>query len=345
MTTYKTELFSLCKSLSDIQLTHDIISMKSNLHEEDSFFDKSMWFSTTRDVENHFYGVLLGNSEYNILNNDLFIAKIPRLNKDELKVCKRGNEFLNKVYKELINKLYFLPSTMKLALNPYLRLRRINERFYESINIDETDCIDVTMLVNCFSKSYIVECLIDQFNDIPKDALLEFSLEEVFHIFERFNKDIEKCGYDKVPNDLLRIKMNGCVSLGDKLTNFFFTLYAIKEIIELTISTLYSALNGYRLHSLTNENLINFNGSTENMLCTKYKFSTVSKANRKTFPRISNLCIIDAKHNSKEDSKIKCLVVIISITTRFGRKITGTETMEALEVDDSLNRYYSYFEK
>ena len=53
--------------------------------------------------------------------------------------------------------------------------------------------------------------------------------------------------------------------------------------------------------------------------------------------------MVNANRNSNEDSLLKCIVLIVSITQSFAGNFGSTATLKGLEVDENLNRYYRFF--
>nr|UKS67952.1 hypothetical protein G8766_01515 [Lactococcus garvieae] len=344
MGNYRSNLFSLCKFLGKSNLTKNIEDMILNFEKSEDFFSKSAWFSMTRDEQNHFYGVLLSISEST--GKSGMISNIPILNIEELILCKRGNDLLNRVSNALINELSFLPSQIRESLNPYVNLRKIDSKFYDSIKTNSIDAIDTSALSQNFKESYMVESLKNQLAQMNINFLQNIQLNNMLEIYEIFNENEIKYGYDKIPENLSRIKENklqGNITNEDKIEYFLFSLYVIKDIIEITLNTLYSALVGKSLPLLTNDNLIAINGPTTNQLFRIYEFSKVSKNKEKSFPRIANLCLVNANRNSNEDSLLKCIVLIVSMTQSFTGNFGSTTTLKGLEVDENLNRYYRFF--
>ena len=55
MSTYKSEVFNLCKKISNSELSSNIIEMWNNLKNDDSLYiNKTAWFTSTKDEQNHF---------------------------------------------------------------------------------------------------------------------------------------------------------------------------------------------------------------------------------------------------------------------------------------------------
>ncbi|HFI0678776.1 TPA: hypothetical protein ACGO4Y_001592 [Streptococcus suis] len=347
MGTYQSELFDLCKKIAKTELAHNISSMWDNFKTEDpDLSSKSMWFTSTNDIQNHFYGVLLIQSD-NSEKSGIF-SSVPKLDDRELVICKQANEFLMNLSNALVNELDFLPKNIQRALIPYSKLRDIRKDFYDKISIKYEEVIDFSKLIREFRKTYMYNLIKLKTIEIDTNifnALQTTNVLEVFSIFER--SEIE-CRYDEIPESLWRIKNN---ELSGKMTNsdvvefFFFSLYVLRDIIEITLNTLYSALNDEKLPILSNKNLISVKGPSTNYLYKKYEFTKISGDADDNYPRVSNLCLINAQPTKEKESEIQSMVYIVSMHHQLFGKMGSTTSYKGLEVDESLNRFYNFFEK
>ncbi|EJN94075.1 hypothetical protein ACVRW7_06960 [Streptococcus ratti] len=345
MSTYKSNLFALCKVLERSDLANKIKNMRSNLNNSDGQLAKSIWLSMTNDRQNHFYGVLLGISESNEKNNNGIISKMPLLSEEELKICKYGNEFLLKVCNLLINELDFLPTPIKESLNPYTKLRKIGNDFYENIPMENIENIDLSKLSQSFKKLHLVNSLREQQKQISSDILNKIQLNNMLEIFTIFSRDESQYGYEEVPPSLLNIskhKIHGSLSFEEQLEYFFFSLYVLRDIIQITLNTLYSVLGGGRLALLTNDNIISIKGPSQNHLYKRYEFSKIP-SDDKGEPEIANLCLVNFQRSSSADSIVNCLAFTVSLSHSFAGNFGDTTTLKVLEVDNDLNRYYNFF--
>ncbi|WDT83049.1 hypothetical protein OUO18_05200 [Streptococcus thermophilus] len=205
MSTYKSEVFNLCKKISNSELSSNIIEMWNNLKNDDSLYiNKTAWFTSTKDEQNHFYGVLLAQSEPD--ENLGIFANVPRLNESELILCKQGNEFLLNLSNALVNELDFLPISIRKALNPYAKLRSIQPEFYENISITSQEKIDVSELKKEFRKIYIFDLIKIKTREFNTDFFNAFQTKNVLEIFSIFERNEIECGYNDIPNNLWSIK-------------------------------------------------------------------------------------------------------------------------------------------
>lgn len=344
MSTYKSELFNLCKSIEQSELSTKIKKMWDSFKTDDSFYlNKTIWFTSTRDDQNHFYGVLLSQSRPE--NTPNFFSNCPKLNQRELEICKEGNEFLVNLSTNLINEFSFLPTSIRTVLNPYSKLLDIDTDFYKEINISNQEEIDFSRLLKKFRQSYmfnVIESISQKINPNFLDTIQTDSMLEIFAFFE---KNEVSCSYDEVPNNLKIIKtneINGRLRYEDEVEFFLFTLYVLRDIIEITLNTLYSALQGKKLPILSNDNLISINGPSTNYLYKKYELVKISSEHDDNHPSVSNLCLIDA-YSDYEKQKVHSLIYIVTTTYHQTGRLGSTTSMKGLEVDDCLNRFFSFF--
>ena len=118
----------------------------------------------------------------------------------------------------------------------------------------------------------------------------------------------------------------------------------MRDIIEITLNTLYSALQGKKLPVLNNDNLISIEGPSTNYLYKKYELVKISSEHDDNHPSVNNLCLIDA-YLDDEKQKVHALIYIVSTTYRQTGRFGSITSMKGLEVDDSLNRFFSFFKK
>ncbi|WP_373104181.1 hypothetical protein [Streptococcus lutetiensis] len=345
MSTYKSEVFNLCKKISNSELSSNIIEMWNNLKNDDSLYiNKTAWFTSTKDEQNHFYGVLLAQSEPD--ENLGIFANVPRLNESELILCKQGNEFLLNLSNALVNELDFLPISIRKALNPYAKLRSIQPEFYENISITSQEKIDVSELKKEFRKIYIFDLIKIKTREFNTDFFNAFQTKNVLEIFSIFERNEIECGYNDIPKNLWSIKKN---KQNDTMTNeemlefFFFTLYVLRDIITITLNTLYSALIGKNLPVLSNNNLIAVKGPSTNHLFKKYELVKISSEGN--YPRIGNLFLLDTQPIKDKGSLIHTFVYAVEIIEQMDGKFGSITSIEGLEVDESLNRFFNFFKK
>ena len=273
MSTYKSELFNLCKSIEQSELSKKVREMWNNFKTDDPLYlNKTIWFTSTRDDQNHFYGVLLSQSRPE--NTSIPFSNCPKLNQRELEICKEANEFLIRVSTKLVNELSFLPTSIKEALNPYSKLLDIDKDFYKKINISNHEEIDFSGLTKKFRKSYIFNVMESKTQEIDPNILGTIQKDHILEIFAFFEKNEVSCSYNEIPKNLNTIKrneINGRLEYEDVVEFFFFTLYVLRDIIEITLNTLYSALQGKKLPVLNNDNLISIEGPSTNYLYKKYE--------------------------------------------------------------------------
>lgn len=346
MSTYKSELFNLCKSIEQSELSKKVREMWNNFKTDDSLFlNKTIWFTSTRDDQNHFYGVLLSQSRSE--NISIPFSNCPKLNQRELEICKEANEFLVHISTSLVNELSFLPTSIKEALNPYSKLLDIDTDFYKRINISNHEEIDFSELIKKFRKSYIFNVIESKTQEIGPNILGTIQKDNILEIFAFFEKNEVSCSYNEIPKNLNTIKrneINGRLRNEDVVEFFFFTLYVLKDIIEITLNTLYSALKGKKFPVLSNDNLISIEGPSTNYLYKKYELVKTSSEHDDNQPSVNNLCLIDA-YLDNEKQKVHSLIYIVTTTYRQTSRLGSTTSMKGLEVDDSLNRFFSFFKK
>lgn len=346
MSTYKSELFNLCKSIEQSELSKKVREMWNNFKTDDPLYlNKTIWFTSTRDDQNHFYGVLLSQSRPE--NTSIPFSNCPKLNQRELEICKEANEFLIRVSTKLVNELSFLPTSIKEALNPYSKLLDIDKDFYKKINISNHEEIDFSGLTKNFRKSYIFNVMESKTQEIDPNILGTIHKDHILEIFAFFEKNEVSCSYNEIPKNLNTIKrneINGRLEYEDVVEFFFFTLYVLRDIIEITLNTLYSALQGKKLPVLNNDNLISIEGPSTNYLYKKYELVKISSEHDDNHPSVNNLCLIDA-YLDNEKQKVHALIYIVSTTYRQTGRFGSITSMKGLEVDDSLNRFFSFFKK
>ncbi|MDU5787462.1 hypothetical protein [Streptococcus parasanguinis] len=346
MSTYKSELFNLCKSIGQSELSKKVREMWNNFKTDDPLYlNKTIWFTSTRDDQNHFYGVLLSQSRFESTSKPF--SNCPKLNQRELEICKEANEFLVHIYTNLVNELSFLPTSIKEALNPYSKLLDIDTEFYKRINISNHEEIDFSGLTKKFRKSYIFNVMESKTQEIDPNILGTIQKDNILEIFAIFEQNEVSCSYNEIPENLNIIKrneINGRLGYEDIVEFFFFTLYVLRDIIEITLNTLYSALKGEKLPVLNNDNLISIEGPSTNYLYKKYELVKISSEHDDNHPSVNNLCLIDAYLDS-EKQKVHSLIYVVSTTYHPIDRLGSTTSMKGLEVDDSLNRFFNFFKK
>ena len=183
--------------------------------------------------------------------------------------------------------------------------------------------------------------------EIDPNILGTIHKDHILEIFAFFEKNEVSCSYNEIPKNLNTIKrneINGRLEYEDVVEFFFFTLYVLRDIIEITLNTLYSALQGKKLPVLNNDNLISIEGPSTNYLYKKYELVKISSEHDDNHPSVNNLCLIDA-YLDNEKQKVHALIYIVSTTYRQTGRFGSITSMKGLEVDDSLNRFFSFFKK
>ena len=94
---------------------------------------------------------------------------------------------------------------------------------------------------------------------------------------------------------------------------------------------------------LSNNNLIAVKGPSTNHLFKKYELVKISSEGN--YPRIGNLFLLDAQPIKDKGSLIHTFVYAVEIIEQMDGKFGSITSIEGLEVDESLNRFFNFFKK
>ncbi|WNF91020.1 hypothetical protein [Vagococcus fluvialis] len=341
MATFINELFNLVKYFEKIELKKEIVLRRQEMSQKnaDKFINKSLYFSGSKEERNHFYGMLLINSdlERGLINDNLF-KQLETLTIEEKTVFLNGHQLILDIFNNMRSQLEFLPLQYQLVLSPYSNLKKLE---IEMCSTERIDLSQHSFFFDSFGKMPLVRKLERKYKEISK-LIQKVEFQELNMMLDSIDREISEYGFKNCPATLRDIsikRLDNNLKDEEKVFDFFYSLFFLKESIRLTINTIYSVLIGNELPVINEENIIKIGSEFSDGLKNGVEYLLI---NNETTPyNVGNLVLMSYEIK-KYNEKVHDFGLIYKISRKLGDD--GTTKCSILKVDECLN-CYSNFDK
>ena len=204
-------------------------------------------------------------------------------------------------YEQSLKSIGNLPENLKVALSP---TSKYNFKLPYSTDLDVSTIIDTEMFTDVFNywKRSNLRRIYEK-EIIKYESLLnEIGVEKIIQLLYAVGNDIDESGYKNIPNSLKDLRgYNEPFSQRDSrgVLRFFYLLYSIKTIIDISTDFLAMAFKGIKMGVVGEENVISIKSNFSNMLRDGRDF--IIYPGLKKDPELSNLVVIEENlYNKKE---------------------------------------------
>lgn len=302
MKTYLEYMFKLCQEIISLDLSKNLQEQISKMKDTGEYFsNQSLLLQGIRN-ESDFYIVLIMNElSKQTDSKDNFLRAVTPLNQKELEIFKQLHNVMKYFYEQSLKSIGNLPENLKVALSP---TPKYNFKLPYSTDLDVSTIIDTEMFTDVFNywKRSNLRRIYEK-EIIKYESLLnEIGVEKIIQLLYAVGNDIDESGYKNIPNSLKDLRgYNEPFSQRDSrgVLRFFYLLYSIKTIIDISTDFLAMAFKGIKMGVVGEENVISIKSNFSNMLRDGRDF--IIYPGLKKDPEVSNLVVIEENlYNKKE---------------------------------------------
>lgn len=337
--TYRDRIFELCKKIEKEEVAKELqLQLHHIKSNQNGFSNKSLLLQSVR-TESDFFGVLLLNEtvERKESKNSL-LNSIPPFNEKEKTAFFAAHSIMVKYFNSCLDTISEMPSSLKLALNPYTKYTR---GLYQPVNEELSEYINFSILeeaVEAFSKTSI-SALVQRESAKLKKEISKIETREIIEMLAVIEREFSISGFDNVPSTIMELDRKKYVGSQKKdvaLLKYFFLCYCLKESLLVSMDTIAMALKGKNMGIIDESSIINISKEFSNIAKKGKEF--LLQPSDKPLPSVGNLCVIDysiPKYNVKVHEFGYCIATRYSMAGEFG------ETLECKLniVNEELNQY------
>lgn len=280
---FRSEIFNLCKKIQQDNLANDICELiyrmsitsmtddsgkeiKVNKHGDLAYVAKSS--------KSEFHGFLFVDDNVEKIELPQFF-KVNHLEKEERELIEKGHLTLLRFIDLCLSDISIQSELVAKVLNPYSVYQEVHvNRNIKSILSDE----DMKCAVDAFKNGKVYKALMD--SNFTK-LFSKIKLKELQVMLSIIEKEINNSLNGDVTNDLKEFSMklhSRLTNINDVIFAFSILMYALKESLKLSCHLLYISICGADLLVLDNDNIINIEERTANVL-----FKTFSVLSQNTY--------------------------------------------------------------
>lgn len=274
---FRSEAFKLCKSLQRnsgakkiSELIHDLsVSVenkeneliKNTLHGDLAYVAKHS--------HNQFQGFLFVDDNVETLELPMPL-RVEHLTKNERMLIEQGHRTLIRFIDMCLEEITKKSEIVAEAINPYFLFKEVN--YDQSVKPLLSDD-EMYSAVEAFKEGKIYKTLMDSkfeyiFKNIDKPQM-----RMLVGVME---KEINKSFEEDIPSDLREFSIrlmgkNKYKDITDAMFSFSILMIALKESLEIVCQLFYEAICGADLIVLNNDNIINIENCSANIICETYK--------------------------------------------------------------------------
>ncbi|MGM0137996.1 hypothetical protein IGI65_000398 [Enterococcus sp. DIV0755b] len=348
MGNYRDEVFRLAKKFSSCPFSAELINMRKAVSEPDTEMiigkkidPKRFIFSSVREHQTHFFGVLLVNSEIeNGKVKDLMFKEAEPFNTSEKEIYFKGHQILVDIYNSLVSKLTFLPLGFRLALGPYAGLRMIDPKCI--LQVDRVfDTSEYKCLADSFESMSLVSNVREKFIEVGPQ-LPNIKFEDLVIMLEQIKEEVYNYSFREYPEKMGSIsieRLQKVFTIEEKTLDFFYSIFCLKESILVTLSTLFSSLIGNDLGIINEDNIIRVVDVFSNPV-KKGKVFLITSESKNELPHIGGTTL--AVYGEDSNSKVHEFGVPFSIRYSSTEELGETIKVSILIIDECMNPFFSY---
>jgi hypothetical protein len=328
-----TATFNLCKSFTRLPISAELreLILDLNLFGEDKEVNRSEIGFLARKQNAQFYGYLFIDEKRDTLIE--FYKALPEITPRERLLLLKGHSILTVLNDLCLKELRIMYPSISAALNPYGNLRSA----LRVQRVDVSDCIDKRDFLetaDAFKETVEHRYLISH----PCCAEIKrMSEAENLKVVNTINSKISGCDIHSAPTNILDFKtFVKHDSRQYHIFKFFVTVLAMREMLANMNQVLFKALIGEPFMVLNNENMVNMEKYTKNVL--GESFTVLFRPGEIPFDVMGNIVLMDCQMNASCRLHKFCRVegTSLSVTRR-----PGTMQFRMREVNQSLNPFYN----
>lgn len=337
MSTFRSEIFKICKKLQKKDKSHEISSLikdltitvedtetgeiKRNKHGEFAYIAKHS--------NNQFHGYLFVDENIETINK-LEPFRVEKLSKEERENIEIGHRTLAKFIKLCLEDFELQSKSIAESISPYAMFKKVTfDSSGEMLLSDE----EMKPAVEAFKKGVVYQTLIKSklttlFKKTPFEqliALIDATGKEIQKSYDDFESDIEQFSL---------IKTNGCEDIKDVTICISVLMFALKESLRMACNLFYEAICGDDLIVLNNDNIINIENTSSNRVVKRYKVLVQDIYHHIASDSMGSVLLIDCE--TSYGTKIHEFGMIVASTISFAGEMGCTTKYTFLAVNEEL---------
>jgi hypothetical protein len=328
-----TATFNLCNTFTKLPISADLrdLLLDLNMFGEGKEVNRSDIGFLARKQNAQFYGYLFIEEKRDTLIE--FYKKLPQITPREKELLLKGHSIMTVLDDLCLKELRIMYPNLSTALNPYGHMRSA----LRVQRVDVSDCIDkreyletASAFKNTVEHRYLMSH--------PCAAEIKRMTEsEVLKVVNTVGSKIADCDIHSAPTNILDFKtFVQHDSRQYHIFKFFVTVLAMREMLANMNQVLYKALIGEPFMVLNNENMLNLEKYTKNVL--GESFTVLFRPSDIPYDCMGNIVLMDCQMSGNLHLHKFCRVEGTSLS--FSRK-AGTMLFKMREVNQSLNPFYN----
>lgn len=337
MSTFRNEVFNICKKLQKKDKSREISSLvkeltvtiedketgeiKNNKHGEFAYIAKHS--------NNQFHGYLFVNENIETINK-LEPFKVESLSQEEREIIEIGHRTLSKFVKLCLEDFELKSIPIAESMSPYAMFKKVNFDSSGEMLLSEEE---MKPAVDAFKKGSIYQTLLNSnlttlFKNTPFEqiiALIDITGKEIQKSYDDFDSDIEQFSL---------VKTNGCENIKDVTICVSVLMFALKESLRMACNLFYEAICGDDLIVLNNDNIINIENTSSNRVVKRYKVLIQDIYHHIAGDSMGSVLLIDCE--TAYGTKIHEFGMIVASTISFAGEMGYTTKYTFLTVNEEL---------
>lgn len=338
MSTFRTEVFNICKKLQTLDKSHDIsalirdmsVSTENKETGEIKNTKHGDFAYAAKHSNNQFHGYLYVDENIETINKQVPIS-VEKLLKEEREILEIGHRTLVRFIHLCLSDFKSKSTTIAECMNPYAIFKKVSfVDSGESLLTDE----EMQPAIEAFKKGKVYQALLKSnlttlFENIPSDQMIA--------LIDVTGKEVKK-SYDDITNsdidEFSSRNLSGYKNIQDVMLSVSILLFALKESLRMACNLFYEAICGDDLIVLNNDNIINIENKTSNRVVERYKVLIQDITFHISGDSMGSVLLLDCE--TMNGTKIHEFGMIIASTISFAGEMGYTTKYTFLTVNDEL---------
>lgn len=338
MSTFRTEIFKLCKKLQAAEGSHALAEFIKNLtitreNPETGELEGSKhgnFAYVAKQSKNQFHGYLFVDENIESINKQVPFG-VENLLEEERKLVEVGHRTLVKFVDLCLSDLVVKTAVVAKSINPYSLFKKVNfDISGDTLLTDE----EMKPAAEAFKHGKLYQALIK--SDLTK-LFENVSLDDMIMLIEMTGKEIQKSYDDNSNSDIDKFSsrnINGYQNIQDVMLSVSILIFALKESLRMACNLLYEAICGDDLIVLNNDNIISIDSKSSNRVVERYKVLIQDWIFRISGDGMGSVLLIDCE--TMHGDKIHEFGMIIASTINFSGDMGSTTKYTFLSINEEL---------
>lgn len=337
MSTFRNEVFNICKKLQKKDKSHEISSLIKDLtvtienkETGEVINNKHGEFAyIAKHSNNQFHGYLFVDENIETINK-LEPFRVEKLSQEERENIEIGHRTLSKFVKLCLEDFALKSTSIAESMSPYSIYKKVNFDSNGDMLLSEEE---MKPAVDAFKKGAVYQTLL---NSNLTTLFKNTPFQEIMTLLDITGKEIQK-SYDDFDSDIEQfslVKTNGCENIKDVTICVSVLMFALKESLRMACNLFYEAICGDDLIVLNNDNIINIENASSNRIVKRYKVLIQNIYHHIAGDSMGSVLLIDCE--TALGMKIHEFGMIVAATISFAGEMGCTTKYTFLVVNEEL---------